>query len=50
MKVQPTIGVPALYFVTKTEATQESPTSEQWAELKRLWDAYIQSMNHSFSN
>jgi hypothetical protein len=48
MKVQPTIGVPALYFVTKTEATQESPTGEQWTELKSIWDAYIQSVNRSF--
>jgi hypothetical protein len=47
MKAQPTIGVPALYFVTKTEATQETPTSDQWAELAHIWKAYIQSMNHS---
>jgi hypothetical protein len=44
MQAQPGIGIPALYFVTKTESTQESPSDEQWSALAGLWKSYIASL------
>jgi hypothetical protein len=44
MQAQPTIGVPALYFVTRTESTQESPSAEQWDALAGLWQSYIDNL------
>ena len=41
MEAQPHIGIPALYFITKTESTQEAPTEEQWKALAGLWRDYI---------
>jgi len=41
MQAQPTIGIPALYFVTRTESTQESPSDDQWTALAALWRSYI---------
>ena len=41
MLAQPSIGVPALYFVTRTESTQEAPSPEQWDALAGLWKTYI---------
>jgi hypothetical protein len=48
MLAQPSIGVPALYFVTRTESTQEAPTAGQWAELVRVWKDYVQSVSRNF--
>jgi Glycosyl hydrolases family 31 len=45
MQAQPSIGVPALYFVTRTESTQESPSAEQWEALAGLWKTYIDKLN-----
>lgn len=45
MLAQPSIGVPALYFVTRTESTQESPSDEQWEALGGLWRSYIQGLD-----
>jgi hypothetical protein len=50
MLAQPSIGVPALYFVTRTESTQESPTDEQWAELARIWKDYVGSAQRRFQS
>lgn len=44
MQAQPSIGIPALYFVTKTESTQESPTEAQWAALAGIWRDYIERL------
>jgi len=44
MQAQPSIGVPSLYFVTRTEATQESPTAEQWEALAGIWRGYIDGL------
>jgi hypothetical protein len=44
MLAQPSIGVPALYFVTRTESTQESPSAEQWNALAGLWGGYIDKL------
>lgn len=45
MQAQPSIGIPALYFVTKTESTQESPSDAQWAALAGLWRDYIDQLH-----
>lgn len=44
MQAQPYIGIPALYFVTRTEATQESPSPADWTCLAALWRQYIDSL------
>lgn len=44
MQAQPSIGIPALYFVTRTESTQESPSPEDWAYLSAIWHRYIDSL------
>jgi len=44
MVKQPQIGIPALYFVSHTEATQESPTQYQWQALGTIWRSYITSL------
>jgi hypothetical protein len=44
MQAQPSIGVPALYFVTSIESTQESPSAEQWDALAGLWRSYIDNL------
>jgi hypothetical protein len=50
MLAQPSIGVPALYFVTRTESTLEAPTAGQWAELVRVWKDYVQSESRKFQS
>jgi hypothetical protein len=44
MLAQPTIGVPALYFVTRTESTLEAPSDAQWSALAGLWRTYIEAL------
>ena len=44
MQAQPSIGIPALYFVTRTETTRESPSAADWAYLAALWRQYIGSL------
>lgn len=44
MKAQPSIGIPALYFVSETAVTHEKPSAEQWTELAGLWKSYIQGL------
>jgi hypothetical protein len=44
MQAQPSIGIPALYFVTRTESTQESPSAGQWDALANLWRSYIDNL------
>jgi hypothetical protein len=48
MLAQPSIGIPALYFVSKTETTQEAPTDAQWAALAGLWKDYIASLKREY--
>jgi hypothetical protein len=48
MQAQPTIGIPALYFVTRTEATQESPSTEQWKALAGLWRSYVEQVKQRY--
>ena len=44
MQAQPSIGIPSLYFVTRTEATQEAPSPAQWDALAGLWRSYIDGL------
>ena len=48
MQAQPTIGIPALYFVTHTESTQESPADWQWKALAGLWQSYIDDVKQKY--
>lgn len=48
MQAQPSIGIPALYFVTQTESTQEKPTDDQWNALAGLWRGYVESVKARF--
>jgi hypothetical protein len=48
MQAQPSIGVPALYFVTRTETTQERPSPADWSYLAALWRQYIANVNMRF--
>lgn len=48
MQAQPSIGVPALYFVTKTESTHESPSADQWAILAAIWREYIEQVKTQY--
>jgi len=47
MQTQPSIGIPALYFVSRTETSQESPSAADWAYLAALWRQYIDSLKTS---
>jgi len=47
MQAQPSIGIPALYFVTRTETTRESPSAADWAYLAALWRQYIAGLKTS---
>jgi hypothetical protein len=44
MQAQPSIGIPALYFVSRTETTQESPSAADWSYLAALWNTYIDQL------
>ena len=44
MQAQPSIGIPALYFVTRTETTQESPSVDDWRYLAAIWHRYIDGL------
>ncbi len=41
MEAQPSIGIPALYFVHRTESTLEEPPEWNWIALAGIWQAYI---------
>jgi hypothetical protein len=44
MQAQPSIGIPSLYFVTRTESTQESPSPSDWSYLAALWRKYTEEV------
>ena len=44
MEAQPAIGIPALYFVHRTESTLEAPSDADWAALGALWRKYSVDM------
>lgn len=41
MQAQPSIGIPALYFVRRTESTLEEPPKQDWVALAGIWQRYI---------
>ena len=44
MKAQPSIGIPALYFLHRTESTLEEPPASTWPALAALWRHYIAAL------
>jgi hypothetical protein len=40
MQQQPSIGIPALYFVYKTETTLEEVPESDWRQLAEIWTAF----------
>ena len=40
MQAQPSIGIPALYFVEKTESTKEIVPDDMWHRLADIWTTY----------
>ncbi|HXY39481.1 MAG TPA: TIM-barrel domain-containing protein [Vicinamibacteria bacterium] len=45
MREQPSIGIPALYFVHRTESTFEEVPEATWRQLKEIWDDYVRRLN-----
>ncbi len=46
MRQQPSIGIPALYFVTRTESTKEVVPETMWKQLSQLWMEYLDRIGH----
>jgi len=44
MEAQPSIGIPALYFLHRTESTLEEPPESDWVALAGIWRRYIASL------
>jgi hypothetical protein len=45
MEAQPSIGIPALYFVHRTESTLETPPDSDWEALAAIWNRYIAGLD-----
>ena len=45
MQAQPSIGIPALYFVYRTESTMEETPAEMWQRLAEIWTAYVRGLD-----
>jgi len=45
MREQPSIGIPSLYFVHRTESTMEEVPEGTWRQLKEIWDAYVKGLD-----
>jgi hypothetical protein len=41
MQQQPSIGIPALYFVYRTESTKEVVPDPLWHQLTAIWERYL---------
>ena len=44
MEAQPSIGIPALYFLHRTESTLEEPPETDWPALAGIWRYYIDAL------
>ena len=44
MEAQPSIGIPALYFLHRTESTLEEPPESNWVALAGIWRRYIDGL------
>jgi hypothetical protein len=49
MEAQPAIGIPALYFVHRTESTLETPPDSDWIALAGIWNRYIAGLQTTSS-
>ena len=45
MRAQPSIGIPALYFVHRTESTMEEVPDGTWRQLEEVWDDYAKRLD-----
>jgi transcriptional regulator with XRE-family HTH domain len=43
MQEQPSIGIPALYFVYRTESSMEEVPDSKWRQLAEIWKEYLRS-------
>jgi hypothetical protein len=43
MQEQPSIGIPALYFVYQTETTMEEVPDSKWQQLAEIWKEYVKT-------
>lgn len=43
MQEQPSIGIPALYFVYRTESSMEKVPDSKWRQLAEIWKEYLRS-------
>jgi len=41
MQAQPSIGIPALYFLHRAESTLEEPPESDWIGLAEIWRKYV---------
>jgi hypothetical protein len=44
MQQQPSIGIPALYFVYRTETTMEEVPEDKWRQLAEIWTSYVRQL------
>ena len=44
MQAQPSIGIPALYFLHRIESTLEEPPESDWVALAGIWQNYIAAL------
>ncbi|MFZ0746313.1 MAG: TIM-barrel domain-containing protein [Terracidiphilus sp.] len=49
MEAQPSIGIPALYFLHRTESTLEEPPPSDWVALAGIWQRYIAALPENAS-
>ncbi len=47
MQAQPSIGIPALYFVYQTESTKEEVPEDKWRQLAEIWMSYVRKLDAS---
>lgn len=50
MEAQPSIGIPALYFVHRTESTLQAPPDWMWEALAGIWRDYIATLPAANTN
>lgn len=48
LQFQPQLGIPALYFVNKTESTKEMVPDNIWVELAQVWQRYIDQLSQAY--
>ena len=46
MQLQPSLGIPALYFVHSTESTKETVSDAMWSQLAEIWKRYVRKLQN----